>query len=92
MVESMLLLSLISIVACVTALYMDRLDRMRVMAEAQRTRDELKELIEKIGHTHNDLITGMKDVHGKITSMDLRITAVAAASASNAPQGFRGVR
>lgn len=92
MIESLLILATLASVATATALFMDRLDRERVLSETKAARDELKDLIAKLGASHNDLILNIKDVNSKINSMDLRITAVAAATASNGPQPFRGAR
>jgi len=92
MIEAFILISLIVVSAASTGLIVDRMDRLKTIQVLEAEREKLREALEKISNLHNETVRGMADINGKLTSMDLRITAVAAAVGSHTPQQFRGVR
>ena len=82
MTESLLIFALQCSVVSATALIMDWKDRKRVLGELSDSRDLLKESIEKLALVHNDLMAANKNLHEKIVSMDMRITAIASNQAA----------
>lgn len=92
MIEAFILLSFIGCSACTAFLYFDRLDRQRVKAETEKAKNELKEILEKISVSHNEMVMNLKTTNDKVNQMDLRIAAVAASQQAQNPQAFRGVR